>query len=98
MIIGVSCAIVILIFAAQKYGTTKLGVTFAPIVLLWFLFNLIISIHNIAKYQPGIFKCFSPSYAYLYFKHNRHRGWEQLSGIFLCITGTEATFADLVST
>ncbi|KAK9792666.1 hypothetical protein WJX73_004356 [Symbiochloris irregularis] len=95
VVVGVSCAIIILIFSAQKLGTSKLGVAFAPILLLWFLFNLIINIYNIATYQPGIFKCFSPSFAYYYFRDNKHQGWEMLAGIFLTVTGAEASFADL---
>lgn len=98
VIVGVSCAIIIIIFMAQRFGTTKLGASFAPIILIWFLFNVIVAIYNIVKYYPAIFKCFSPHWAYLFFKHNRHTGWEMLSGVFLAVTGAEATFADLAST
>ena len=39
-----------------------------------------VSIRNIHVFYPGIFKCISPHYAYLFFKHNRGAGWEMLSG------------------
>ena len=38
---------------------------------------------SINKYYPPIFKCMSPQWAYSFFKHNRHTGWEMLAGIFL---------------
>ncbi|KAL3134375.1 hypothetical protein ABBQ38_006629 [Trebouxia sp. C0009 RCD-2024] len=94
-IVGISCGIVILLFMVQRFGTGRIGLCFAPIVLIYFLCNLIIAITNISRYKPDIFKALSPHYAYYYFRDNRHLGWVQCSGLFLAITGTEATYADL---
>ncbi|KAL0023251.1 hypothetical protein WJX79_010795 [Trebouxia sp. C0005] len=94
-IVGISCGIVILLFMVQRFGTGRIGFCFAPIVLIYFLCNLIIAITNISRYKPDIFKALSPHYAYYYFRDNRHLGWVQCSGLFLAITGTEATYADL---
>ena len=44
-IIGVSCAILILLFLVQPFGTTKLASSFAPIVIVWLLFNAIFGIY-----------------------------------------------------
>lgn len=38
-IIGVSCAILVLLFLLQPLGIQKLASCFAPIVILWLLFN-----------------------------------------------------------
>ncbi|KAL3138070.1 Potassium transporter [Trebouxia sp. C0009 RCD-2024] len=81
-IVGISCGIVILLFTVQRFGTGRIGLCFAPIVLIYFLCNLIIAITNISRYKPDIFKALSPHYAYYYFRDNRH-------------LGTEATYADL---
>lgn len=40
----------------QSFGTGRIGVLFAPIVLIYFLCNLIIAITNITRYNPRIFK------------------------------------------
>ena len=53
---GISCAIVVAIFMVQRFGTGRVGSTFAPVVLIFFLCNLIIAITNISRYQPGIFR------------------------------------------
>lgn len=55
-IVGISCGIVILLFMGQRFGTGRIGFCFAPIVLVYFLCNLIIAITNISRYKPDIFK------------------------------------------
>ena len=38
-IIGSSCAILVLLFAVQPFGLTKIASSFAPIVIIWLLFK-----------------------------------------------------------
>lgn len=52
-IVGVTCAILVLLFAGQRFGTSKVGFTFAPIVLLWFVANVMVNLYNIIVYYPG---------------------------------------------
>ncbi len=52
-IVGISCAILILLFVFQRVGTSKVGFTFAPIVLIWFVANVMINLYNIIIYYPG---------------------------------------------
>ncbi|GAB4848469.1 Potassium transporter 5 [Ancistrocladus abbreviatus] len=79
----------------QRFGTDKVGFTFAPIISVWFLFLTGIGLYNLFKYDLGILRAFYPKYIVDYFKRNGKQGWISLGGIFLCITGTEAMFADL---
>jgi KUP system potassium uptake protein len=44
-IIGVSCAILVLLFLLQPLGIQKLASCFAPIVILWLLFNAAFGIY-----------------------------------------------------
>jgi KUP system potassium uptake protein len=44
-IIGVSCAILVLLFLVQPFGTTKIASSFAPIVIVWLLFNFTFGIY-----------------------------------------------------
>lgn len=44
-IIGVTCAILILLFLIQPFGTSKLGTTYAPIVVVWLSFNFSFGIY-----------------------------------------------------
>ena len=54
--VGISCAILILLFIFQRVGTSKVGFTFSPIVIAWYVLNGGCGIFNIARYYPGVFK------------------------------------------
>ncbi|CAH8304166.1 unnamed protein product [Eruca vesicaria subsp. sativa] len=94
-VVGVSVAILILLFAFQRFGTDKVGFSFAPIILLWFTFLTGIGLANLFKHDFTVLKAVNPLYIIHYFIRNGRKGWISLGGVFLCITGTEAMFADL---
>ncbi|KAK9276737.1 hypothetical protein L1049_006273 [Liquidambar formosana] len=94
-VVGVSIAILILLFSVQRFGTDKVGYSFAPIIILWFSFISGIGLYNLFKYNVGVLRAFNPKYIVDYFKRNGKQGWISLGGVVLCITGTEAMFADL---
>lgn len=94
-IVGISCAILVLLFLIQPFGTTKLGTSFAPIVTIWLLLNMVTGIYNLAKHDHTVLKAFSPSYAFTYLARNGKDGWTSLGGLLLAFTGVEALFADL---
>ncbi|GMH24559.1 hypothetical protein Nepgr_026402 [Nepenthes gracilis] len=94
-VVWISVAILIFLFAGQRFGTDKVGLTFAPILSVWFLFITGIGFYNLFKHDIGVLRAFYPKYIFDYFRRNGKRGWISLGGIFLCLTGTEAMFADL---
>jgi KUP system potassium uptake protein len=51
-VVGVSCAILVVLFFLQPFGTTKLASSFAPIVIVWLLFNFAFGIY-VSKTQTG---------------------------------------------
>ncbi|XP_041012634.1 potassium transporter 5-like [Juglans microcarpa x Juglans regia] len=94
-VVGVSVAILIVVFSIQRFGTDKVGSSFAPIILLWFALIGGIGVYNLFRFNIGVLRAFNPMYIIGYFKRNGKEGWISLGGIILCITGTEAMFADL---
>lgn len=94
-IVGSTCAILILLFAIQPFGTSKLASSFAPIIIIWLLFNAICGIYNLAKFDFTVLKAFSPSFAFSFLIRNKEDGWRTLGGLLLSFTGVEALFADL---
>lgn len=94
-VIGVTCAILVLLFLIQPLGTSKIAHTFAPIVVVWLLFNLAFGIYNLVQHDHSVLKAFSPYFAGSYLVRNRTDGWKNLGGILLAFTGVEALFADL---
>ncbi|KAL6843419.1 hypothetical protein ACP4OV_026741 [Aristida adscensionis] len=94
-IVLISVAILVLLFSVQRFGTDKVGYSFAPIILLWFLAIGGIGFYNLIKYDVGVLRAFYPKYIIDYFNRNGKDAWISLGGILLCFTGTEAMFADL---
>ncbi|CAN1852792.1 Potassium transporter 6 [Linum perenne] len=90
-----SCIILIALFALQHYGTHRVGFLFAPVVLIWLLCISAIGIYNIFYWNPQVYQALSPYYMYKFLKKTQRGGWMSLGGILLCITGSEAMFADL---
>jgi KUP system potassium uptake protein len=50
---------------------------------------------NFVKYDPSVFKAFSPYFAGNFLVRNGRDGWVMIGGILLAFTGCEALFADL---
>ncbi|CAK9322234.1 unnamed protein product [Citrullus colocynthis] len=94
-IVWASVGILVCLFMVQRFGTDKVGYTFAPIILIWFAFNAGIGIYNFIKYDPTVIKALNPNYIFQYFQRNKKDAWISLGGIVLAITGTEALFADV---
>ncbi|KAM7252343.1 hypothetical protein ACFE04_024226 [Oxalis oulophora] len=94
-VVGVSVAILVILFYVQRFGTDKVGYTFAPIVCVWFSFIAGIGLYNLNAYGWGVLRAFNPFYVVRYFSRNGMKAWISLGGVVLCITGTEAMFADL---
>lgn len=91
----IACIVLIGLFALQHYGTHRVGFLFAPIVLTWLLCISAIGLYNILHFNPTVYKALSPYYMYKFLKKTQKGGWMSLGGILLCITGSEAMFADL---
>ncbi|XP_024980942.1 potassium transporter 5-like [Cynara cardunculus var. scolymus] len=95
VIVVVSVVILITLFVVQRFGTDKVGYSFAPIICVWFGLITVIGIYNFIKFDPSVAKAINPKYIIDYFKRNKKDAWISLGGTVLAITGTEAMFADL---
>ncbi|CAN4082473.1 unnamed protein product [Withania somnifera] len=93
--VPVACVILVFLFFLQHYGTHRLGFLFAPIVITWLLCISAIGLYNIFHWNPHVYQALSPYYMYKFLKKTQRGGWMSLGGILLCITGSEAMFADL---
>ncbi|CAL5407570.1 unnamed protein product [Camellia sinensis] len=93
--VPITCFILVCLFALQHYGTHRVGFVFAPLVLTWLLCISSLGLYNILHWNPHVYKALSPYYMFKFLKKTRKSGWMSLGGILLCITGSEAMFADL---
>ncbi|PIA61526.1 hypothetical protein AQUCO_00300806v1 [Aquilegia coerulea] len=83
------------IVEVQRFGTDKVGYSFAPIICMWFVLIAGIGVFNFVKFDPTVVKTINPKYIVDYFRRNKEQAWISLGGIVLAISGTEAMFADV---
>ena len=87
MIVWISVVILIFLFMVQRFGTDRVGYTFAPILCIWFAFIGGIGLYNIIKFDPTVIKALNPKYIIDYFQRNKKDAWISLGGVILTITG-----------
>lgn len=86
-------AILIALFVFQQFGTQVVGVTFGPIMAIWFLMIGVLGLGQIVQ-APVILEALNPYYAVNLLLHYTGGFW-LLGGVFLCTTGAEALYNDL---
>src|SRR5580692_6253422 len=89
-------AVVILaaLFAVQPLGTARIGSAFGPIMAVWFVTIGALGLWGIAK-DPWVLLALNPLYGVRLLATNGYGGFLVLGGIFLCVTGAEALYADM---
>lgn len=87
----ISVGILVVLFGVQRFGTEKVGFSFAPITMVWFLFITGIGLFNLFVYGFGVLHAFNPWCMVEYFQRNGKRGFISLGGTFLCITGRSSS-------
>jgi len=93
-IMPMAVVILIALFAAQRFGTEKIGRAFGPVMLLWFLVIAALGMAAIVRH-PSVVAALDPRYAVEFLRHSGGSGLLVLGGVFLCITGGEALYADM---
>jgi KUP system potassium uptake protein len=89
-------AVVILLglFAIQPLGTAQIGRAFGPVMLLWFVVMALLGVYGIAQH-PSVFVALNPLYGLKYLFSGGFGSFMVLGGVFLCVTGAEALYADM---
>ena len=92
----VPAAVVILaaLFAVQPLGTSRIGAAFGPIMAVWFVSIGALGLWGIAQ-DPWVLLAINPYYGFHLLAANGFSGFLLLGGIFLCVTGAEALYADM---
>ncbi|MFW8665768.1 KUP/HAK/KT family potassium transporter [Enterococcus entomosocium] len=95
IIVGITLAILLVLFALQRFGTEFVGKAFGPIMLGWFTFLGIVGVMNFAG-DLSVIRALDPRYAInLLFSPDNSVGLFILGNIFLATTGAEALYSDL---
>ncbi len=92
-VVAIVLLILAVLFFIQQFGTTLVGSSFGPIMLVWFGTLSILGFSQLV-HHPGILRAMNPAYAYS-FLSEYPGGFILLGAVFLCTTGAEALYADL---
>ncbi len=93
-VVPAAVAILLALFALQPLGTSRIGAAFGPIMLLWFVSIGVLGLWGIAQ-DPAVLVALNPLYGLRLLAGNGFAGFALLGGIFLCVTGAEALYADM---
>ncbi|GJD05964.1 Probable potassium transport system protein kup [Galdieria sulphuraria] len=96
-VIGITIAILFLIFASQWFGSSKIGIVYGPVLSIFFIVQAIAGIYNITKH-PAIFKALNPYYALKgigIMWNDGKIGYLRIADALLSVTGSEAMYADM---
>ena len=93
-VVPVAAVILTCLFAAQRFGTGKVGKLFGPITLLWLAALAVAGGHEAAAH-PSVLKGLSPSYGVLFVGAHPGIAFVAMGAIVLVITGAEALYADM---
>jgi KUP system potassium uptake protein len=93
-VLPTAVAILVALFALQPQGTARIGRAFGPIMLAWCVVMAMLGIYGIMQH-PTIFAAVNPLYGLKFLLSGGVKGFLVLGGVFLCVTGAEALYADM---
>ncbi len=93
-IVPLALLVLVALFLVQKRGTAGIAAVFGPTMLVWFSAIAAAGIPAIARH-PEVLLAFDPSHALRFLAEHRRAGLLVLGAVFLCVTGSEALYADM---
>ena len=93
-VLPAAVAILVALFAIQPFGTERIGKAFGPIMAIWFFSIAILGLWGISRH-PAVLVALNPIYGIRFLFSNGFTSFLVLGGVFLCVTGAEALYADM---
>lgn len=93
-VLPMAICILVALFAIQPTGTATIGKAFGPIMLLWFVAIAALGVWGIVQH-PAVLVSINPLYGLRFLFSHGAAGFLVLGGVFLCVTGAEALYADM---
>jgi KUP system potassium uptake protein len=93
-VLPATVVILFLLFAVQRMGTARIGGLFGPVMTAWFLIIALLGVWGIAQH-PSVMVALNPLLGLRYLVSGGTTAFLVLGGVFLCVTGAEALYADM---
>jgi KUP system potassium uptake protein len=94
LVVPITLAILTVLFAVQRFGTSVVGRAFGPVMTLWFAILAISGLAHVIDH-PGILRGLSPTYAAEFLFDHGSAAFLALGAVVLTVTGAEALYADM---
>ena len=93
-ILPIALGILVALFCVQRFGTSRIGFFFGPVMLVWFSVLGLLGLWFICK-NPVILLALNPWYAIQFILGHGFATAYVLACVFLAVTGAEALYADM---
>jgi KUP system potassium uptake protein len=90
----IAAAILLCLFLVQRHGTNRIGVSFGPVMVVWFLTLAVMGLIHLVPH-PGIVRALSPHYGVMFLWHEGGESLHIMGTVLLAVTGCEALYADI---
>src|SRR4051812_36649838 len=93
-VIPITLVVLTALFAAQRFGTGRVGGFFGPVMCVWFGVLAVSGFGRLLQH-PGILGALSPHHGAEFLFNHGHEAFVALGGVVLAVTGAEALYADM---
>lgn len=93
-VVEITLVILVVLFAAQRFGTATVGRAFGPLTLVWFIVIGSLGLRSIVD-TPQVLAALNPLHGLRFLLHHGTHGFVALGAVFLSVTGAEALYADM---
>jgi KUP system potassium uptake protein len=94
-VIPIAVGILIGLFAIQARGTTKVGLMFGPVMLVYFVSIAVLGIPHIMDQPSVLMAMVNPVHIFGFFWADPVRAFIAMGSVVLAVTGAEALYADM---
>ena len=94
LVVPITLAILTVLFAVQRFGTSAVGRAFGPVMTIWFAILAVSGLAHVID-RPGILRSLSPSYGGQFLFDHGSAAFLALGAVVLTVTGAEALYADM---
>jgi KUP system potassium uptake protein len=94
IVLPLAAIILVLLFVVQRQGSARIGGLFGPVMALWFVVIAVLGMRGILQH-PAVVLAIDPRYGLAYLVGGGMSAFLVLGGVFLCVTGAEALYADM---
>ena len=94
IVIPLSVAVIVALFAVQSRGTGTVGRLFGPIMALWFAVIGVLGGSEVV-HAPWVLEAIVPTHAVIFVLHHGWLAFVELGAVVLAVTGAEALYADM---